>query len=152
MLSKVWAVGLVAAGLSLRFVVQELLAMPIAGSVPLFLFGAMLHLVATTSLWILLGTVARTMPQLGLLVILIIITLQMLSGSNTPYESMPETVQTLMLFAPTTHFVSFAQAILFRGAGLDVVWPSFLAVIVSGTVFFLIALALFRRTVTLTQV
>ena len=154
MLSKVWAMALVvlvAAALSLRFVVQTLLEMPIAGSVPLFLFGAMLHLFSTTSLGILLGTVARTMPQLGLLVILIIISLQMLSGSNTPYESMPETVQTLMLLAPTTHFVSFAQAILFRGAGLDIVWPSFLAVIASGTLFFLIALALFRRTVTLKQ-
>lgn len=154
MLSKVWAMGLVvlvAAALSLRFVVQELLEMPITGSVPLFLFGATLHLFSTTSLGILLGTVARTMPQLGLLVILIIISLQMLSGSNTPYESMPETVQTLMLLAPTTHFVSFAQAILFRGAGHDIVWPSFHAIIASGTLFFLIALALFRRTVTLTQ-
>ena len=151
MLAKVWAMGLVvlvAAGLSLHFVVQELLAMPIAGSVPLFLFGAMLHLFSTTSLGILLGTLARTMPQLGLLVILIIISLQMLSGSNTPYESMPESVQTLMLLAPTTHFVSFAQAILFRGAGFDVVWPSFLAVVASGAAFFLVALALFRRSVT----
>lgn len=125
--------------------------MPIAGSVPLFLFGAMLYLFSTTSLGILLGTVARTMPQLGLLVILIIISLQMLSGSNTPYESMPESVQTLMLLAPTTHFVSFAQAILFRGADLGVVWPSFLAVVASGSVFFFLALMLFRRSVTMTQ-
>lgn len=155
LLSKVWAMGLVvlvAAALSLRVVIQELLQMPIAGSVLLFLFGAMLHLFATTSLGILLGTIARTMPQLGLLVILIIISLQMLSGSSTPFESMPEAVQSLMLFAPTTHFVSFAQAILFRGAGFDVVWPSFLAVMISGLVFFLIALVLFRKSVTLTQV
>ena len=154
MLAKVWAMGLVvliASALSLRLVVQEVLAMPIAGSVPLFLFGAVLLLFSTTSLGILLGTVARSMPQLGLLVILVVLSLQMLSGSYTPYESMPETVQAVMLFSPTTHFVSIAQAILFRGAGFDVVWPEFVAVISSGVVFFLIALALFRRSVTVSQ-
>jgi len=34
-----------------------------------------------------------------------------------------EVVQQLMLLAPTTHFVQLGQAILFRGAGLEVVWP-----------------------------
>lgn len=155
MTAKVWANGLVvlvAAALSLMFVVQGALQVPIAGSVGLFLCGTMLHLFSTTSLGIFLGTVARSMPQLGLLMILVILPLQMLSGGVTPRESMPEIVQNIMLFAPTTHFVSFAQAILYRGAGFDVVWPSFLAVIAIGAVLFLIALAMFRKTVTLTQV
>jgi ABC-2 type transport system permease protein len=52
-----------------------------------------------------------------------------------------------MLAAPTTHFVNLSQAILFRGAGLDVVWPSLLAIATIGTVFFLIALALLRWTI-----
>jgi len=34
---------------------------------------------------------------------------------------MPEFVQVVMSAAPNTHFVSLAQAILYRGAGLDVV-------------------------------
>ena len=148
MLSKVWAMGLVvliAAGLSLRFVVQALLQMPIAGSMTLFLFGAALHLFSTTSLGIFLGTVARSMPQLGLLMILVILPLQMLSGGTTPYESMPQSVQLLMLIAPTTHFVSIAQALLFRGADFTVVWPNFLALMAIGMVFFLLTLALFRK-------
>jgi ABC-type multidrug transport system permease subunit len=85
------------------------------------------------------------MPQFGLLLILTILPLQLLSGGITPRESMPETVQQLMLLAPTTHFVSFAQAILYRGAGLAVVWPSFLATAGIGLVFFLLTLGLFRR-------
>ena len=148
MLSKVWAMGLVvlvAAGVSLRFVVQGVMDMPIAGSVPLYMFGMALFLFSTTSLGIFLGTVARTMPQLGLLIILIFMPLQLLSGGSTPYESMPQIVQTLMLAAPTTHFVSTAQAILYRGAGFDVVWPNFLALIVIGMVFFITTLALFRK-------
>lgn len=54
------------------------------------------------------------MPQLGLLVILVLLPLQMLSGGSTPRESMPQMVQDIMLTMPTTHFVSLAQAILYR--------------------------------------
>ena len=94
--------------------------------------GAALHLFATTSMGIFLGTVARSMPQFGLLLILVLLPLQMLSGGTTPRESMPEVVQYVMLAAPTTHFVMLAQAILYRGAGFDVVWPQFLALAAIG--------------------
>ncbi len=154
MIAKVWANGLVvlvAAGLSLWFVVYGALAMPIAGSVLLFLFAALLHLFSTTSMGILLATVARSMPQFALLMILVILPLQILSGGNTPRESMPEFVQAIMLAAPTTHFVSLTQAILFRGAGLSVVWPQLLAIVIIGAVFFAAALARFRKSVSLIQ-
>lgn len=147
MAAKVWANGLVVlvcAALSLRLVVQGALGVPIVGSVPLFLFGAMLHLFSTTSMGILMATVARSMPQFGLLMILVVLPLQMLSGGITPRESMPEIVQTIMLAAPTTHFTALAQAILYRGAGVDVVWPQLIAIMGIGTVFFVGALLRFR--------
>jgi len=59
---------------------------------------------------------------------------------------MPEFVQVIMLAAPTTHFVSLTQAILFRDAGLPVLWPCLLAI---GSVFFVIALARFPKSITL---
>ncbi|MDF0543957.1 ABC transporter permease [Sphingobium sp. H39-3-25] len=150
MASKVWAMGLVvliACGFSLYTVVQGVLGVPIEGSIPLFLLGAGLHLFATTSMGIFMGTIARSMPQFGLLLMLVLLPLMLLSGGITPRESMPELVQNLMLAAPTTHFVKMAQAILYRGAGIDVVWPQFLAIIVIGAVFFGIALTRFRKTI-----
>ena len=150
MASKVWAMGvvvLVACAVALTFVVQGLLAVPIQGSIALFLTGTALQLFATTSLGILLATFARSMPQFGLLLILVLLPLQMLSGGMTPRESMPEAIQTLMLAAPNTHFVMAAQAILFRGAGLDVVWPQFLALAIIGAIMFAISLKRFRSTV-----
>jgi ABC-2 type transport system permease protein len=152
MAAKVWASGavvLATATLSLLVVVKGALGVPIAGSLPLFLFGTLLHLFSTTSLGIVLATIARSMPQFGLLMILVILPLQMLSGGMTPRESMPEAVQALMLAAPTTHFVAFAQAILYRGAGLEVVWRHCLAITTIGAALFLIALARFRRAVAL---
>lgn len=153
MTAKVWANGLVillAAALSVRLVIQGLLQVPIAGSVPLFLLGTALYLFSTTSMGIFLGTLARSMPQLGLLVILVILPLVLLSGAVTPRESMPQIVQTIMEGAPTTHFVSLTHAIIYRGAGFDVVWPQFLVLIGIGALFFTTALLWFRRAITLT--
>ena len=152
MCAKVWAMGLVvliATAGSVMLVVQGLLSVPIEGSLALFLAGTALHLFATGSMGIALGTVARSMPQFALLLMLVLLPLQMLSGGTTPRESMPVAVQYLMLAAPNTHFVMLAQGILYRGAGFTTVWPQFAAIILIGSVLFLFALSRFRRTVSL---
>ncbi len=150
MMAKVWAMGLVvllASAFALAFVVQGVLRVPIEGSVALFLAGAALHLFATNSMAIFMATLARSMPQFGMLAVLVLLPLQLLSGNATPRESMPEFVQYFMMLAPTTHFVAIGQAILFRGAGLSVVWPQFLALAAIGAVFFAVALNRFRKTI-----
>lgn len=148
MVAKCWANGvviLIAATFALIVIVQNVLQVPIAGSVPLFLAGAVLYLFSATSMGVFLGTIARSMPQLSLLIMLTILPMHMLSGGLTPRDSQPEVVQWVMNFAPSTHFVTFAQAILYRGAGLTTVWPYLLLVAVLGAVFFTVALLRFRR-------
>lgn len=150
MISKVWSMGLVvlvSTWGALLVVVQGLLNVPIEGSITLFLIGAALHLFVTTSLGIFMATVAKSTAQFAMLFILILLPLQMLSGGSTPRESMPEMVQNIMLFAPTTHFVELGQAILYRGAGLSVVWTSYAWLLAIGCVFFLIALKRFRSSI-----
>jgi len=146
-MSKIWANALViavAVALSLYLVVRLLLKVPIAGSIPLFMFGAVLYLFFATAIGLFLGTVARSMPQLGLLYMLVAVPMNILSGNATPLESMPAWLATLMQASPSTHFVSFAQAILYRGAGLDVVWPQFVAVAGIAALFLLLSLLRFR--------
>ncbi|HXZ91480.1 MAG TPA: ABC transporter permease [Burkholderiales bacterium] len=148
MTSKVWAmivVVLAASAFSLQAIVRALLAVPIEGSLALFFAGASLCLFATTSLGIFLATIARSMPQFGLLMMMVLMPLEILSGGTTPRESMPEIIRTIMLAAPNTHFVILAQAILFRGAGLAVVWPQFAALAAIGAAFFVFSLARFRK-------
>jgi ABC-2 type transport system permease protein len=150
MLSKVWSMGLVvlvAVAASLQFVVKGWVGVHIEGSAGLFMLVTTLHLFATTAMGIFMATMTRSMPQFALLMILVLLPLQMLSGGSTPRESMPVLVQNLMLAAPTTHFTMAGQAILFRGAGLSVVWPQLLALFVIGALFFTIALRRFRRTI-----
>ena len=146
-MSKVWANGLVitvAVGLSLYVVVRTILSIPIAGSIPLFMVGVVIYLFFATAIGVFLGTVARSMPQLGLLYMLVYMPMNMLSGANTPLESMPPWLATVMQASPSTHFVSFAQSILYRGAEIEVVWSQFLAVAGVGGVFFGLAILRFR--------
>jgi ABC-2 type transport system permease protein len=153
MAAKVWANGLmitIAATLSLKLVIQGVLDIPIAGSIPLFLLGMIIYLFSGTSLGIFLATLARSMPQFGLLAFPVFMVMILLSGGLTPIESMPWWLQNFMQLSPSTHFVSLAQAILYRGAGLDIVWPQFGAVVGLGAAFFIIALARFRKAITLT--
>lgn len=147
-MAKVWAnslVILVAVGLSLTIVVRGMLHVPIAGSIPLFLAGTGAYLFFATAIGLFLGTLARSMPQLGLLYLLVYLPLAMLSGSNTPLESMPPWLATLLQASPTVHFVAFAQAILYRGAGLDAVWSRIVVVSAIGALFVAAAILRFRK-------
>ena len=150
MMSKIWSmmvVVLLATAASMYLVVEMYLGIPIEGSIPLFLAGVALHLFAVTSLGIFLACIAQNMPQMGMLLILVYLPMQMLSGGNTPRESMPVWVQNVMEIAPTTHFVSFSQSILFRGAGIEVVWKPFLMLFLIGAVLFAISLRSFRKSI-----
>ena len=113
--------------------------------------GVVLYLFFATALGIFLGTITRSMAQFALLIILLIIVLQLLSGGNTPIESQPQWMQRLTLVLPSRHFVAFSQAIIYRGAGLETVWPQFLAVAGIGLAFFVFSLRLFRKSIAVTR-
>lgn len=151
MISKIIAnslIILVAATLSLIFVVEGWLHVPIAGSIPLFILGAAIFAMATAALGIVLGTIASTMGQFGLLAMPTMTLLMLLSGGATPMESMPEWLQyTMLLLTPTPHFISFSQAVLYRGAGFFIVYPYLLKLFAIGALYFFISLKRFRKVI-----
>ncbi|WP_374368767.1 ABC transporter permease [Dongia sp.] len=145
--AKIWANGLVilfGVALSLHFVVNLLLGVPVAGSKLLFLGSAAIYLFATTALGILLATFANSMPQFGLMAIPCFVVMNLLSGSTTPVESMPTFFQVAMKILPSTHFVSLSQGVLYRGAGFDIIWPQLAIIAVQGAVFLAVALSRFK--------
>jgi ABC-2 type transport system permease protein len=156
MLAKVWANALVillAATFAMVAIVQGLLGVPNAGSLGLFVLGLGVYLFSLTALGILLATVARTMPQFGLLSIPVFSGHVYALRPPTPLdlESMPELLQRVMLVSPATHFVAFVQSVVFRGAGLDLVWPHLAATLGLGALAFAAALVRFRQTVSLAR-
>jgi ABC-2 type transport system permease protein len=145
--SKIIANGLVivlAAALSLLFVVKGSLRVTIAGSIVLFVAGAILYQICVGLLGIVLATFTNSTAQFGMLALPVLLTLPLLSGSITLLESMPVWLQNVMQLAPTTHFVNFAQAVLYRGAGLEIVWPDLAAIAALTIIFFGISLMRFR--------
>lgn len=153
-LSKVLAtmiVVLVAFIGSLLFVVQGLLNVPVAGSAPLLVGGAAVYLWAAAAIGMLLGTLARSMAQFALLVIMVIIPVIMLSGGMGAVESQPELVQRLTQALPSRHFLAFAKAVAFRGAGIGTVWPQLLLMAGLGAAFFAASLMLFRRSLSVSN-
>jgi len=149
-LAKVWSNGLVIIVsfiCSLLFVVEGLLDVPIAGSRGLLLLGTVIYVFATAAIGIFLGTLARTMAQFALLMMMTVMPMMMLSGGMSPIESQPQWVQYVTWFFPSRHYVSFMQAIVYRGAGLDIVWKEFVTVLVMGVTFLALSLLLFRRSV-----
>jgi ABC-2 type transport system permease protein len=151
MLSKIVANGLVilvATALSLAFVVEWWLGVPVAGSRLLFLAGACVYVFTVAALGIALATIASTMGQFGLLSIPVLLVMMLLSGSTTPMESMPVWLQYVMkVISPTPHFVIFAQDVLYRGADFSIVWPEILATAAIGSVYFGYALYRFRNVI-----
>lgn len=149
-LGKVWANGaviLTAMFACLIVVVRGVLQVPLHGSLVLFMFGASLYLYAVAAIGVFLGTVARSMPQLGLLFLPIVILMVTLSGGLTPLEAMPIGIQYFMHIMPSSHFTRFAMAVLFRGAGFELVWQQIAAMAVIGVVFLSGALLRFRASI-----
>ncbi len=149
-MAKVWANGLIILVVftgSVYIVVQDLLNVPIAGSIWLLLAGTTVYLFAAAAIGMFLGTIARSMAQFALLMLMTIIPMMMLSGGISPIESQPPMVQPVTWFLPSRHYMAFAQAVVFRGAGLDIVWPQFAIVTGLGLSFFAASLALFRRSI-----
>ncbi|WP_374305655.1 ABC transporter permease [Ferrovibrio sp.] len=145
--AKIWANGLIiliAVFLSLHYVVQMLLGVPILGSIPLFLGSAAIYLFATTSMGVLLATVANSMPQFAMMAIPCFVVMNLLSGATTPLESMPQFFQVAMKALPSTHFVAASQAVLYRGAGIDIIWPQMMLMAGQGSIFLALALHRFR--------
>jgi ABC-2 type transport system permease protein len=153
-LAKVWAnslVIIVATALSLYFIVMQVLEVPFAGSVMLWFSGVLLYLFFATALGLFLGTISRSMAQFALLIILVVVVLQLLSGGSTPVESQPVWLQYMTFLLPSRHFVSFSQKIIYRGGGIEAVWPQFAMVAAVGLAFFVYSLALFRKSIAVTK-
>ncbi len=147
MFAKIWANGLVvvaAAMASLFVVVKGAIGVPVTGSIPLFAMGLGIYLFSVTALGIMLATLVRSMPQFGLLAFPVFIVMNLLSGGNTPLESMPVILQKVMQFVPSTHFVDFSQAVLFRNASFAMVWPAMAKMLAIGAVYTVYTLSRFR--------
>lgn len=147
MMGKILANGtviLVAAVSSLWFVVHWGIGVPLIGSVPLYAAGLALFLFSVASLGIVIATFAPTMGQFGMLMLPIYIVMNLFAGGASPRINMPPAAQWISEYWPLTQFVKFSQDILFRGAGIEIVWGHMLIMGCIGVGFLWLALLRFQ--------
>ena len=138
------AVIWVAALSSLWFIVHLSIGVPLIGSVPLYAVGLALFLFSVASLGIMIATFASTMGQFGMLMLPVYIVMNLFAGGASPRSNMPHAAQLISEYWPLTQFVKFSQDILFRGAGIEIVWGHMLIMGCIGVGFLWLALLRFQ--------
>ena len=135
---------LVGMSLSLFAVLGPMFQVPMRGSLPLFYFVTTLYVFANAGLGLFAATIARNLAQVGLLSLLIVAPIILLSGLWTPPEAMPTWMRWATMASPLRHYIDAAYGILLKGAGLDLLWDSVLAIGVLGALIFSFGMRRFR--------
>jgi len=118
---------------------------PVRGSLPLLLFLALLYIMVELGKGLVISVMARSQHQAFLLVMLVGMADFMFTGYAAPVESMPQVLQTVANIVPAHHWLNILRGVLLKGAGLDVLWPQVLALIVLGLIIGGFSLRYVRR-------
>lgn len=148
MASKVLAMTMVILGATaggLFGIMQPVFGVPIKGSIWLFFTLTALFVVTTACMGLAAATLARNQGQVGMMTLLVAAPMLMLSGITAPMEAMPVWVRYLMALSPLRYFIDIANGILLKGASLNILWDSVLAMAALGVMLFGFSLWRFRR-------
>jgi ABC-2 type transport system permease protein len=147
MLSKALAMTLVSVtGTALTvYLVLQPLGVPFVGSTALFFATTALYVFSISGLGLLIGAFARSSAEVGMLVILVVVPMTALSGTWTAPEAMPGWSRQLLQVSALHHFIECAYGIPLRGAGIDTLWGSILAIALLGGVAFALAWLRLKR-------
>ena len=125
----------------LRFVFN----VPMRGNLFLVLGGASLCLLTGIGIGTFIATITRTGQQAQLMSFFVNPPLATLSGALTPVEAMPQWLQPITLLNPIRHFGIITRTVLLRGAGMESLWPNFLALALLTTVLLTLSVWRFRK-------
>ena len=92
-----------------------------------------------------LSTFARSANQTQLIGFFVNPPLAVLSGALTPIEAMPKWIQPVTYLNPIAHFAIIARSVLLKGAGLTVVYPHLLALVLLASILVGVSAWRFRR-------
>lgn len=126
-------------------ILQPVFGVPLKGSAWLFFLLTALYSFTTAGLGLAAATLARNQAQVGMMTVLVVAPILLLSGITSPFEAMPGWVQTLMAFSPLRYYIEVTYGILLKGAGLDVLWPVVLPMVLLGAGTFGFGMWRFRR-------
>jgi ABC-2 type transport system permease protein len=125
--------------------VHFVFGVPVRGSLPLLLLLAFGYLLVELSKGMVISVISRSQHQAFLLVLLVGMADFMFTGYAAPVEGMPKVLQWFANLVPAHHWLSILRGLLLKGAGLDVLWPHVLALLLLGLVIGTFSLRFVRR-------
>jgi ABC-2 type transport system permease protein len=118
---------------------------PVRGSLPLLLLLAFGYLLVELSKGLVISVISRSQHQAFLLVLLVGMADFMFTGYAAPVEGMPKVLQWFANLVPAHHWLSILRGLLLKGAGLEVLWPHVLALLLLGLVIGTFSLRFVRQ-------
>ncbi len=119
---------------------------PMRGSLPLLMVLAFIYILVELGWGLMISSVARTQMQALLICFMVVMVMIIFSGYAFPVDTMPPFMQTISNIFPLKHWLIIFRGILLKGAGLDVFWREFLAILGLGVVIYSATILLMRRT------
>jgi ABC-2 type transport system permease protein len=148
LLPKVISMGLVillGVAVSMYLIIIPVFHTPFKGSIGLFFTVTAIYVFTTSGLGLFIATVSRSLGQVSMLVLLLLLPIILLSGAWTPPEAMPQAIHWAMYISPLYYYNEIIYAILLKGARIDILWDSLLGLTILGVVFFSFGVWRFRR-------
>jgi ABC-2 type transport system permease protein len=119
---------------------------PMRGSLPLLMILAFIYMLVELGWGLMISAVARTQMQALLACFVVVMVMIIFSGYAFPVDTMPPFMQTIANIFPLKHWLIIFRAILLKGAGLNVFWREFVAILVLGVFIYSGTILLLRRT------
>jgi len=121
---------------------------PFVGSFFVLYAGLGLFLMAAVGLGLFVSSIAATMQQAMLYAFLLVMPFALLSGLTTPVNSMPESLQAVMVINPLRYALDLTKRVYLEDASFAQLLPDFLPLTVIGLLTLFGAAWLFRRRLT----
>lgn len=118
---------------------------PLRGSLLLLFILAFGYLFVELGKGMVISVLSRTQHQAFLMVMLVGMADFMFTGYAAPVEGMPQAVQIIANLVPAHHWLEIMRSILLKGAGIEVLWPHILALMILGTLIITFSIYYVRR-------
>ena len=118
---------------------------PIRGSVALLYVLSLAFMLNTLGIGLFISTISKTQQQAMFTTTFFIMPMMLLGGFVFPIENMPRFFQVVSHAVPTRYFFVIIRGIMLRGAGWPELWDQAAALLVIGTVLFVLSVLRFRK-------
>jgi ABC-2 type transport system permease protein len=120
-------------------------AVPFRGNLLIVFGGAGLCILCGIGIGTFIATFTKSAQQAQLMSFFVNPPLATLSGALTPVEAMPHWLQPITVLNPIRHFGIITRATLMKEAGLDTLWPNFLALTAFTLILVTLSVRRFRK-------